>query len=76
MVWTMRVSPGIFLIVAPGLIVYDRLLDAFCGKQMDGVRDFASSDIAQCAELFIPENHRERCLVLCAAMFATKTRLA
>ncbi len=23
-----------FLIVAPGLIVYDRLLDAFCGKQV------------------------------------------
>lgn len=48
-----------FLVVAPGLIVYDRLLDAFCGKQVDGVRDFACSDIAQCAELFVPENHRE-----------------
>lgn len=48
-----------FLVVAPGLIVYDRLLDAFCGKQVVGVRDFSSSDIAQCAELFIPENHRD-----------------
>jgi len=48
-----------FLIVAPGLIVYDRLLDAFCGKLNDGVRDFATSDMAQCAELFIPENQRE-----------------
>ncbi|MFM8342310.1 MAG: DEAD/DEAH box helicase family protein [Methylomonas sp.] len=48
-----------FLVVAPGLIVYDRLLDAFCGKQSDGVRDFGSSDIAQCAELFIPETWRE-----------------
>ncbi len=48
-----------FLVVAPGLIVYDRLLDAFCGKQVDGVRDFASSDIAQYAELFIPENQRD-----------------
>ena len=48
-----------FLVVAPGLIVYDRLLDAFCGKQIDGVRDFVSSDIAQCAELFIPETMRE-----------------
>jgi type III restriction enzyme len=48
-----------FLIVAPGLIVYDRLLDAFCGKQLDGVRDFATSDVAQFAELFIPEAHQE-----------------
>lgn len=48
-----------FLIVAPGLIVYDRLLDAFCGKLKDGVRDFATSDVAQYAELFIPENQRD-----------------
>ncbi len=48
-----------FLIVAPGLIVYDRLLDAFCGKQIAGVRDFATSDVAKFAELFIPEAYRE-----------------
>jgi type III restriction enzyme len=48
-----------FLVVAPGLIVYDRLLDAFCGKLKDGIRDFDTSDVAQCAELFIPDNHRE-----------------
>jgi type III restriction enzyme len=48
-----------FLIVAPGLIVYERLLDAFCGKLQDGVRNFASSDVAQFAELFIPESCRE-----------------
>ncbi len=48
-----------FLIVAPGLIVYDRLLDAFCGKLKDGVRDFASSDVAQFAALFIPESFRD-----------------
>lgn len=48
-----------FMIVAPGLIVYDRLLDAFCGKTVDGVRDFATSDISKNAELFIPEMHRE-----------------
>ena len=49
-----------FLIVAPGLIVYERLLDAFCGKQMGGVRDFSTSDIAQFADLFIPDMHREQ----------------
>lgn len=49
-----------FLIVAPGLIVYDRLLDAFCGKLKDGRRDFATSDVKQYAELFIPEPYREQ----------------
>ena len=56
-----------FLIVAPGLIVYDRLLDAFCGKltrNADGgvsdSRDFHTSDVVQFAELFIPEAYREQ----------------
>lgn len=49
-----------FLIVAPGLIVYDRLLDAFCGKLKDGRRDFATSDVSRYAELFIPEPYREQ----------------
>jgi type III restriction enzyme len=48
-----------FLLVAPGLIVYDRLLDAFCGKLKDGLRDFATSDITQYADLFIPGSYRE-----------------
>ena len=48
-----------FLIVAPGLIVYDRLLDAFCGKLQAGVRDFSTSDVARYAELFLPEGLRE-----------------
>jgi type III restriction enzyme len=49
-----------FLIVAPGLIVYDRLLDAFRGKLRGGARDFTSSDIVQYAELFIPESYRDQ----------------
>lgn len=51
-----------FMVVAPGLIVYERLLDAFCGKRVEGgsgARDFASSDIARFAALFIPETQRE-----------------
>ena len=55
-----------FMVVAPGLIVYERLLDAFCGKlvvgangTVSGARDFATSDMAQFADLFIPEAHRE-----------------
>jgi type III restriction enzyme len=51
-----------FMIVAPGLIVYERLLDAFCGKLVpggNGARDFAKSDVAQFADLFIPEAYRD-----------------
>ena len=55
-----------FMVVAPGLIVYERLLDAFCGKLVVGVdggvsgsRDFATSDIAKFADLFMPDAHRD-----------------
>ena len=51
-----------FMVVAPGLIVYERLLDAFCGKLIEGgngARDFATSDMALFADLFIPEAHRD-----------------
>jgi len=48
-----------FLVVAPGLIVYDRLLDAFMGKERDGVRDFSISDLSIFQELFIPEPYRD-----------------
>ncbi|ASM75866.1 restriction endonuclease subunit R [Vitreoscilla filiformis] len=55
-----------FLVVAPGLIVYERLLDAFCGKRLPGsptgARDFASADLARYAELFLPEARREAAL--------------
>lgn len=48
-----------FLIVAPGLIVYQRLLDAFCGKMRGGQPDWATSDLAKNAELFVPDAYRE-----------------
>jgi type III restriction enzyme len=48
-----------FLVVAPGLIVYTRLLDAFLGKMRGGVRDFATSDLSRYASLFVPENFEE-----------------
>ncbi|MCL2345940.1 MAG: DEAD/DEAH box helicase family protein, partial [Desulfobulbus sp.] len=48
-----------FLVVAPGLIVYDRLLDALRGKLKNGLRDFSTSDVARFAELFIPEPYRK-----------------
>lgn len=50
-----------FLIVAPGLIVYERLLDAFLGKEREsGGRDFATSDTERYSELFVPPAYRER----------------
>jgi type III restriction enzyme len=48
-----------FLVVAPGLIVYDRLRDAFEGEEREGKRDFATSDLAVYQELFIPDAYRE-----------------
>lgn len=50
-----------FLVVAPGLIVYERLLDAFLGRQQaDGSRDFSSADLARHEELFLPPASREQ----------------
>ncbi|SJM50224.1 DEAD/DEAH box helicase family protein [Gulosibacter sp. 10] len=58
-----------FLIVAPGLIVYDRLLDSFKGKPVEAgdggeaspqlIRDYRTSDIHANQELFIPDRYRE-----------------
>lgn len=50
-----------FLIVAPGLIVYERLKDAFCGRQKRGedTRDIQSNDYYMNQELFLPEMYRE-----------------
>lgn len=50
-----------FLIVAPGLIVYDRLLDAFCGrkKRDEEYRDPQTNDYYMNQEVFIPERHRD-----------------
>jgi len=50
-----------FLFVAPGLIVYERLLDAFQGKRLPGsaARDFATSDLKAAEALFVPPEYRE-----------------
>ena len=49
-----------FLIIAPGVIVYERLLDAFLGKRRDGSeeRDFETCDIKVQEDLFLPEEYR------------------
>lgn len=67
-----------FMVVAPGLIVYERLLDAFCGKLVEngnGSRDFATSDIAQYADLFIPEAYRETVFAFVRGNVCNKTEI-
>jgi type III restriction enzyme len=50
-----------FLIVAPGLIVYDRLKDAFCGriKRGEELRNIETNDFYYNQELFIPLHYRQ-----------------
>jgi type III restriction enzyme len=49
-----------FLFIAPGLIVYERLLDSFLGKENEnGIRHFTTSDLKQNEQVFIPEKYRE-----------------
>ena len=47
-----------FLLIAPGLIVYERLLDSYMGKEReDGSRDVNTSDIFKNRELFLPQRY-------------------
>lgn len=49
-----------FLLVAPGLIVYERLLDAYLGKEnQQQERIFEQSDFYKFQELFIPTAYKE-----------------
>ncbi|KPQ43796.1 MAG: type I restriction enzyme EcoKI subunit R [Candidatus Methanoperedens nitroreducens] len=46
-----------FLLVAPGNIVYERLLDSFLGKKRNGKRQPMTADLKK--SLFMPENVRQ-----------------
>ncbi len=49
-----------FLLVAPGLIVYERLLDAYLGKEnQEGTRIFETSDFKKFEQLFIPPAYKD-----------------
>lgn len=63
-----------FLIVAPGLIVYERLKDAFCGSMRlgDGTRDFTTNDYCRNQDLFIPEMYRNEVLSFIQNNIVTK----
>ena len=63
-----------FLIVAPGLIAYERLKDAFCGSMRpgDGTRDFTTNDYCRNQDLFIPEMYRNEVLSFIQNNIVTK----
>ena len=48
-----------FLLIAPGIIVYDRLLDAYLGRMSGGQRRAETSDLHRYADLFLPPQYRE-----------------
>lgn len=64
-----------FLVVAPGLIVYDRLLDSFQGKLVGGLRDFDTSDMASNKELFVPHNYRQTLLGFLQSSVVAKSEI-
>ncbi len=64
-----------FLLVAPGLIVYERLLDSFMGKEHEGERDFAASDIFLQQGLFVPDTYRSQVFSFLQTSVVTKTEI-
>ncbi len=64
-----------FLLVAPGLIVYDRLLDSFMGKEREGERDFTTSDAYLQQVLFVPDNYRTQVFSFLQSSVVTKTEI-
>ena len=66
-----------FLVVAPGLIVYERLLDAFLGKMNDDgqTRDFETCDIKKQENLFLPEEYRNEFYGFLQSSVAAKTEI-
>jgi len=62
-----------FLLIAPGIIVYERLLDAYLGKRkLDGTRDFDTSDFKKFNELFLPPSYEEEILGFIKSSVAQK----
>ncbi|MEZ5209897.1 DEAD/DEAH box helicase family protein [Gordonia sp. (in: high G+C Gram-positive bacteria)] len=64
-----------FLLVAPGLIVYERLLDSFQGKEQGGERDFTTSDIYRQQDLFIPDTYRTQVFAFLQSSVVTKSEI-
>lgn len=65
-----------FLLVAPGIIVYERLLDAYLGKESEnGQRNFEHSDFYNFKDLFIPISYREEVFGFVQSSVASKQEI-
>jgi len=71
-----RVFTRQFLIVAPGLIVYEPSTGCVLRKQICGVRDFATSDVQNLPTYLFLKHIRETVFASCAAMCAAKWKSA
>ena len=66
-----------FLLVAPGIIVYERLLDAYLGKRREnGTRDWEQSDFMKFEKLFLAPAHREEILGFIQGCVAQKEEIS
>lgn len=61
-----------FLLVAPGLIVYERLLDSFQGRVVEGQRVFETSDMYGVKDLFVPDTYRQQVFGFIQSSVVTK----
>lgn len=65
-----------FLLIAPGLIVYERLLDAYLGKmQESGTRNFDESDFKKFEALFLPPAYKEEIFGFVQSSVAQKNEI-
>ena len=65
-----------FLFIAPGLIVYERLLDAYLGKvQENGQRDVETSDLKMFEDIFIPDPYRDEIFNFVQSAVCTKEEI-
>jgi len=65
-----------FLFIAPGLIVYERLLDAYFGKtQENGKRDLETSDLKMFEDIFIPDPYRDEIFNFIQSAVCTKEEI-
>lgn len=65
-----------FLLVAPGIIVYERLLDAYLGKRnQEGTRSFEDSDFMRFEQLFVPPAYKEDIFGFIQASVAQKEEI-
>jgi len=66
-----------FLLIAPGLIVYERLLDAYLGKEReDGTRDISQSDFKRYEDLFIPPMYKDEIFGFLASSVVKKEEIS